>query len=392
MKEMYDEVYASLVKHGLAVRHDNAVWRNEVGEEVSCEKDASGLESHYELIHPQNFIFVDEIGSNTSQQKDGAVGGQTYLCSKTGRPQQRAATKDAHFTVLGFTAATGKPLMCAIIFSGKAMKEEWKLGFDPFVEWIGAEEEVMLNKGEGKVMPQGPECIYNGKNLPCFCCCSENGSITGPLLTEMLKAIDDAEVFDREGTGINPFLLLDGHGSRFDLDFLQYINAAATKWHCSIGLPYGTSYWQVGDSSKQNGSFKMALTKAKNDLVTKKNDAGLEFAINKTDIVGLVRQAWKLSFAREDKNRNAIASRGWGPRALAYNALLHPEILTSKSNQPEGPQLTSSTNPQDLNLSEGIAATLVDRILPHKNREARLNGDNAEEIRKKRKTTAEERI
>lgn len=282
--------------------------------------------------------------------------------------------------------------MCAIIFSGKAMKEEWKLGFDPFVEWIGAEEEVMLNKGEGKVMPQGPECIYNGKNLPCFCCCSENGSITGPLLTEMLKAIDDAEVFDREGTGINPFLLLDGHGSRFDLDFLQYINAAATKWHCSIGLPYGTSYWQVGDSSEQNGSFKMALTKAKNDLVTKKNDAGLEFAINKTDIVGLVRQAWKLSFAREDKNRNAIASRGWGPRALAYNALLHPEILTSKSNQPERPQLTSSANPQYLNLSEGIAATLVDRILPHKNREARLNGDNAEEIRKKRKTTAEERI
>jgi hypothetical protein len=35
----------------------------------------------------------------------------------------------------------------------------------------------------------------------------------------------------------------------------------------------------------------MALTKAKQELVTKKNDAGLEFAINKTDVVGLIQQA-----------------------------------------------------------------------------------------------------
>jgi hypothetical protein len=28
-----------------------------------------------------------------------------------------AATANAHFNVLGFTAATGKPVMCAIIFA-----------------------------------------------------------------------------------------------------------------------------------------------------------------------------------------------------------------------------------------------------------------------------------
>jgi hypothetical protein len=59
-------------------------------------------------------------------------------------------------------------------------------------------------------------------------------------------------VFDRS-TGLNPFLLLDGHGSPFDLEFLEYVMAADTKWHVEIGLPYGTSYWQVGDSSEQNG-------------------------------------------------------------------------------------------------------------------------------------------
>jgi len=397
LEEMYEEVYANLVEGGLAVKHDEAVWRNAAGEIITDESEACGLKSCYELIHPSWLVFVDEVGSNTSQAKDGAVGGQTYLCSKDGRPQQRAATKDAHFTVLGFTAATGEPLMCAIIFSGKQMKDEWRLGFDPFVQWIGDENNVSGNIGKGKAMPEGPECTFNGKVLPCFCCCSENGSITGPLLMNMLQAIDEMHVFDRADTGLNPFLLLNGHGSRFDLGFLEYINDSDTKWNCCIGLPYGTSYWQVGDSSEQNGCFKMALTKAKQELVTKKNDSGLEFAINKTDIVGLVSTAWAASFARADKNVNAITSRGWGPRLLAYNALLHPEILTSNGTSSGGiPEpltgLQSSVNPEELNLSDGLAATLVEKIVLHKNRESQLTGADAAETRRKRKATAEERL
>jgi hypothetical protein len=270
LEEMYNEVYSHLVSAGVAVKHEAPVWRNTTGEVVTCEKEALGLQSAYELVHPEWLVFVDEVGSNTSQVKDGAIGGQTYLCAKDGRPQQRAATKDAHFTVLGFTAANGEPIMCAIIFAAKTMKEEWALGYDPFIDWIGNEENISENIGRGKAMPQGPDCIFRGKHVPCFCCSSENGSITGSLLTEMLRAIDRLNVFDRSETGLNLFLLLDGHGSRFDLSFLNYINAAETKWECCIGLPYGTSYWQVGDSSKQNGCFKMVLSRAKQDLVTKK--------------------------------------------------------------------------------------------------------------------------
>jgi hypothetical protein len=107
--------------------------------------------------------------------------------------------------------------------------------------------------------------------------------------------IDDCKVFDRS-FGLNPFLLLDGYGSRFELEFLGYINTKETKWHCCIGLPYGTSYWQVGDSSEQNGCFKMALTKEKQALVTKKNDSGLDYSINKTDVVGFVRAARNCSY------------------------------------------------------------------------------------------------
>jgi hypothetical protein len=92
-------------------------------------------------------------------------------------------------------------------------------------------------------------------------------------------------------------------------------------------------------------------------------------------------------------NRKAISSRGWGPRALSFNALLHPEILASKSgNGSKGIALESTADPAELNLSEGLAATLVERIVMYKNDESRHNGADAEDNRRKRKATAEERL
>jgi hypothetical protein len=250
------------------------------------------------------------------------------LCTKHGRPQQQAATKDTHFTALGFTAATGDPVMCAIIFAAKTIEEQWRLGFDAFAEWIGEENDIHLNIGEGKVYPMGPTCTYNGKNVPCFCCCLESGSITGMLLVQMLQAIDSVGVFDCT-TGLNSFLLLDGHGSRFELEFLEYINTTEHKWNCCIGLPYGASYWQVRDSSKkwllQDGSDK-----SKAAIGFTKNDSALEYTINKEGIVGLVQKAWKGSFACVETNYQTISRRGWGQRAANYNALCHPEVLTTK--------------------------------------------------------------
>ena len=63
----------------------------------------------------------------------------------------------------------------------------------------------------------------------------------------MLKVIDKTEVFDRTD-GIAPFLLLDGHGSRVQLTFLEYINNPANPWSVCIGVLNGTSCWQFGDS------------------------------------------------------------------------------------------------------------------------------------------------
>ncbi len=139
----------------------------------------------------------------------------------------------------------------------------------------------------------------------------------------MLCCIDNKQVYDRS-TGLSLFLILNGHCSRFELEFFEYVNCKETKWSINIGLPYGTSYWQVGDSSEQNRCFKMVLTKAKRALVKPKYDLGLPFEINKTDVVKLVKECWIISFAQVHTNCKAVLQRGWGPKALNYNVLLHP--------------------------------------------------------------------
>ena len=43
------------------------------------------------------------------------------------------------------------------------------------------------------------------------------------------------------------------------------------SWDVCIGVPYGTSLWQVADSKEQNGSFKIAQSKIqKKELLSKR--------------------------------------------------------------------------------------------------------------------------
>jgi hypothetical protein len=75
------------------------------------------------------------------------------------------------------------------------------------------------------------------------------------MLAEMLKVLDQSEVFNRS-TGIKPFLLLDGHHSRLRIPFMEYIHDPAHPWVVCLGVPYGTHLWQVADAPQLNGSFK----------------------------------------------------------------------------------------------------------------------------------------
>jgi hypothetical protein len=76
------------------------------------------------------------------------------------------------------------------------------------------------------------------------------------MLADMLKAIDEQNVFDHSD-GRRPFLLLDGHHSILELPFLDYIHGSGHKLTTCIGEPYGTHFLHM------NGNFSIGLTKAK---------------------------------------------------------------------------------------------------------------------------------
>ena len=108
---------------------------------------------------------------------------------------------------------------------------------------------------------------------------TDSGLISSELLVSFLKKMDELKLLPRMD-GLKPFLLLDGHGSRLELPFLQYMNSPDHEWVVCIGVPYGTSYWQVGDSSEQNGSYKMALTKCKKRVSDEKAKALFQESMN----------------------------------------------------------------------------------------------------------------
>ncbi len=56
----------------------------------------------------------------------------------------------------------------------------------------------------------------------------------------------------------------------------------------------------------------------------------------------LVKDSWNVSFARVNINKKAVLNRGWGPRA------------------------------SELNISTGLAGTLVECIIVESNRESHL--------------------
>jgi hypothetical protein len=281
--------------------------------------------------------------------------------------------------MLGFTAATGEPVMCALIMKGKTIKSDAITGIDIFADVIGKktdEDYIQNNTGEGKRYPLGPTCFFQGKEVPCVIANTENGSITSELLASFLEHMDRLELFPRSDPNIKPFLLLDGHGSRLELPFLKYINTEAHEWVVCIGVPYGTSYWQVGDSPEQNGCYKMALTSEKTALVLKKQRHCLPNArIETYEVVIVVNAAWKKSFARVDYNREAIAARGWNP--LTRNLLDHPEILATKEAPQESAEEQVEPDSQDsarsiaatLNFGSGLSNTVMVDIMQNIDRE-----------------------
>jgi hypothetical protein len=252
--EMYYGVYQRLVEAGVAEKLDYAMWRDMDNIIENIEADSYGRQTSYPLLHPDKLMFFEEVGENISQKGDGNAGGQKIVVVKDMRAQVRNSFKDNRFTVLGFTTADGRAVMCAIIIAASKLKVTDVTGFNPLskdADDVSSDDMKVLedeieqmkdehSNGVDRMFPFGPTCSFNGTAVPTFVTCSKNGSITSQLLTNMLCKMDDLELFDYSD-GVHPFLLCNGHGSCFEDLFLEYTLEGKMPWACCIGVPYGTS-------------------------------------------------------------------------------------------------------------------------------------------------------
>lgn len=389
ISQMYDCMYDQFVIAGVAEEVKPKVGYDKQGNIVEGDL-IYGLPSEIKITHPEFILFADETGCNTNQKHDGHYGGQKFMVGRGTVPKEPCVTQDKHFTVLGFTAASGDPVCCVIIFTGekKDIPLSWTTGIDIQVEPIVDENNNVLlvegNFGEGKYMPSGPTCVFRGKRIPMLPLISPSGGITGQLLVEILMYLDKLEVYERIPGGPVPVIVLDGHDSRLELCFLEYINDPAHYWYVSIGVPYATALWQVGDSPEQNGEFKMKLSEAKRRLVRYKDDRNIPRGICNEDIIPLLNFSWPSSFGRIRTNKKAIAERGWYPPNRIL--LLSKEIMEEKENQNNTVSTAAIVDIQaihesnifdirtDINTNKGTAKTILDAIVRHR---ARTGGRRA---------------
>ena len=271
--QMYEVIEQEMITAGVAVMLPEPVWMNAKGEHVE-EGDAFGCKVTLDITKPEMCVVADEVGGNTSQKDDGKIGGERWLCSPGTIPQRKISTKNKHYTTLGLTLLNGHPLMCVVIMAGEKPKAEVETGIDVFAEAVGNVDDddyFERNTGKGKKYPCGPTCEVRGVTVPCLVRWSPKGGMTSEILRDICATLDHLEVFDRS-TGAMPFFLLDGHGSRVELPFLEYINDPLHLWCVCLGVPYGTDLWQVGDSAEQNGTYNMLTTAAKMNLIQKKKN------------------------------------------------------------------------------------------------------------------------
>ena len=341
---MYTHTMSEMVDAGVAIKLDKPVWMDRLGN-ICSEEEAIGCKVFYKLVRPDMCLCGDEVGGNLSMKGDGHIGGKKLLTARGKVPQKRASTRNRKFTLIGLTAFTGEPVMCILIIEGKNPKGNIEAGIDISVTPVGDNKNtnfIFNNSGPGKYYPGGPECTYNGKKVPAFIRWHESASITTHILVEALQTLDSYNIFNRTNR-VKPFLILDGHKSRLELPFLQYINTPKDHWVVCIGVPYGTALWQVGDSKEQNGSFNIAMTKSKQELLEKKDELGLyDDGLVDTDLMPLINKSWSQSFARVNKNRNALADRGWNP--LNQALLLHDDLRATMTRKEKSTEYNLSNN------------------------------------------------
>jgi hypothetical protein len=379
LQQMYEAIYDIWCDAGVARKLVEAVAYDVTGQVV--EKDSPnqfGRLSNIEVTHKDYILFADECGINTCQKNDGHHGGALYMCEKGDVPCKTSNTSDHRATILPFTALSGEPAVLAVIFASANTRvpANWHSGIDVTVDPVlGPDgqpdfDDKELNYGSGKHMPSGPVCSFRGKEIPTLTFTSPNGSINDDILVKIFKTLDEMGIYER-GEGLpQPCVVLDGHDSRLSMKVIDYITNPEHTWNLALGVPYLTHIWQVGDSSEQNGSFKIAFSKAKDALVSFKMRQGWEVTLEAYDIIPLINVAWEKSFARVNTNKKAIADRGWFPPTM--KVLTDPKLFNATNGSQDSGTISDGTtaptilnNLDSVNTERGKSGTVMETLLSH---------------------------
>jgi hypothetical protein len=123
---MYDVIYEKLAEKGLTEKWEEENMLDKEGNIVMDEEHMYGRPTKYNLTHPVNMVFVDDVGDNTSHANDGNKTGTKYVTGIVLQAQQKKKFTDCQFTSLGFTATTGEPIVFAVIISADKLKSHEK--------------------------------------------------------------------------------------------------------------------------------------------------------------------------------------------------------------------------------------------------------------------------
>jgi hypothetical protein len=191
------------------------------GEIVINKSDADSLPTKYIMERPELVLFVNKTGSNTNQKCDPFKGNEINIDGSNGDALGLSGIiNDNNFTVMCFQAATGEPVMLAIIFKSdnkaKDVPVHWETGINlrklqnkkvlpGEVETIG-KLYIDFETKDDAALSGGPVCTFCGKKIPSYCFCSASASITSDILTDVLRYIDSHKVYNRL-IGENPILI-----------------------------------------------------------------------------------------------------------------------------------------------------------------------------------------
>jgi hypothetical protein len=322
LQTMYERVFASMV-------------------EARVLKQMSSSSSGYQLLDDSNLFFVEDLGNTVDVANN-------------------------LWTIMGVTAGDGSPVLCCVVLLGHnttttststtassdshSKQRNWLSSLFDRNSALNDEQDdnTQTSPSAINILPGGPVCTFLGKQVPCYVATTPHSCITGSILMECLRVLDELQFSTRSSDHSLPFCLLDGNFSEFTAPLLQYVTDKTHPWIVCAGLPYRTChFWKEGDpnpSRQQSHDYKLACQRALKRLMELKRPATstmpcrLGVCSNQQDLVEHVQQTFTARFANKANNKRILLERGWKPPSRSL--LSDPILLATKRFE----ESSSSTN------------------------------------------------